>query len=341
MIICSRAPLRIGLAGGGSDLLPYRDRYGGLVINATINKFVHAKIETSIDKEIKLKADDLEITRVLKIGDNFELNGILDLHVASYNYFKEKFNDGKDMFINLSTSSDVPAGSGLGSSSTLVVAIVHAFSKFLDLSLSKDDIAYTSYIIERKICNISGGMQDQYAASYGGFNYIEFLTNDKTKVHPLSIDRGFMEELEMSILLYYTGRARKSSKIIEKQVNKIIDNIKSSVEATHLIKENAREMKNAILAKDLIKIADLMNCGWEYKLKSSNGISNKKIDTIYQSARDHGALSGKISGAGGGGYMLFLIDPLRKKEILKTLQSFSGTVLDCSFTNYGSEAWEK
>ena len=242
--------------------------------------------------------------------------------------------------MDLITFCDAPPGSGLGSSSTLVVAIIHAFSELLNLALDDYKIAKLAYQIERVDCGLQGGRQDQFSASFGGFNFMEFYESNRTVVNPLRIKNWILCELEASLVLYYTGVSRDSSKIIKEQSNNMKLGDSSSLQAMNEIKNEAVIMKDALLKGDFSTIVQSMQLGWKNKKKSAKTVSNAKIDEIYDAAIDSGALAGKISGAGGGGFMLFFVPAEHRMDVIRTLNNYDGETSNCHFTKKGSEAWK-
>jgi len=304
MIIRSKAPLRLGLAGGGTDVSPYSDIYSGAILNATINMYAYASIIPRSDNKIIITAADRNEQAEYPSKSLLPVNGTLDLAKAIYNRLVKTFNLDKLAF-ELITYVDAPPGSGLGSSSTLVTAITGAFVEWLNLPMGEYDIANLAYITERLDLNYAGGKQDQYAATFGGFNFMEFFKNDKVIVNPLRIRSNILNELAFNIVLYYTGTSRLSSKIIKRQQDSILNKKRTSIEAMHQTKKMAILMKEAILKGNLDEIGPIMMQAWDSKKKMASGISNKQIDNIFDSVVKAGATGGKISGAGGGGFMFF------------------------------------
>ena len=338
MIIRSKAPLRLGLAGGGTDVSPYSDMYGGAILNATINLFAYASIVPRQDGKIILHAVDKGETLELKSENSLPLNGKLDLLKGIYNRIVRDFTN-KPLSFELTTIVDAPPGSGLGSSSTLVTAVVGAFTEWLKIPLGEYDIAQLAYQIERIDLGYAGGKQDQYAATFGGVNFMEFFDNGKVIVNPLRIRSDILSELTYNMVLYYTGTSRLSSNIIEKQQQSIRRNHTASVNAMHKTKEIAIRIKEAILKGDLDRIGEIMHEGWQYKKQLAKGISNENIDTIYNAVRKAGALGGKISGAGGGGYMFFYCPGNTRFAVIDTLKQFDGEVTPFQFTKNGLSSW--
>ncbi|GAC1608735.1 MAG: hypothetical protein NVS3B3_13880 [Aquirhabdus sp.] len=243
----ARAPLRLGLAGGGTDVAPYSDLYGGLVLNATISLFTHCHIERSAEQELTFCAADFNETIVLALSPAVSLDGSLMLHRAVYNRIVKQFRNGEPLALRVTTYSDAPPGSGVGSSSALVVAMVQAYTELLQLPLGEYDVAHLAYEIERVDCAMAGGKQDQYAAAFGGFNFMEFGANDRVVVNPLRLRRELANELESRLLLFYTGRSRESARIIESQIAATQIAVSPAMDAMHLIRQAATDMKEALL----------------------------------------------------------------------------------------------
>jgi D-glycero-alpha-D-manno-heptose-7-phosphate kinase len=330
--------LRIGLAGGGTDVSPYSDIYGGAILNATINLFAYASIVPRNDGKIIIHAVDNNKRLEFESTETLPLNGELDLLKGIYNRIVKDFS-GHKLSFELTTIVDAPPGSGLGSSSTLVTAVVGAFTEWLKIPLGEYDIAQLAYDIERIDLGYAGGKQDQYAATFGGFNFMEFFGNGKVIVNPLRIRTEILNELAYNLVLYYTGTSRTSSDIIEKQQNSIRQNNEANINAMHKTKEIAVRIKEAILKADLDRIGEIMHEGWQYKKQLAEGITNKTIDTIYEAARKAGAIGGKISGAGGGGFMFFYCPGNTRFEVIKTLKTFGGKVTPFQFTKNGLNSW--
>ncbi len=338
MIIRAKAPLRIGLAGGGTDVSPYSDLYGGAILNATVSYYASATIEPRTDGKIVLIARDLGKTLSLDSQKELLINGELDLMKGVYNSIIKKFTN-KALSFTLTTYSDVPKGSGMGGSSTITVAILGAFVEWLNLPLGEYDIAQLAYEIERIDLKMAGGKQDQYAATFGGFNFMEFYA-DKVIVNPLRIRQEYLNELEFNMILYYTGTSRLSAKIIEKQSSEFKKKKNKSVEAAHKLKEQAIKMKEAILTGQFNNIGEILDFGWHYKKQMAPGISNEIIDSIYDAAKKAGATGGKISGAGGGGFMIFYCPNNTRYEVIESLHQFGGEVRNFNFTHQGMTSWK-
>lgn len=339
MIIRTKAPLRLGLGGGGTDVEPYCSLYGGYVLNATIDLYAYCTVTEITDKQVIFVAADRGEQQIETLQFPLPYNGVLDLHKAVYNRLIKDFNQGQPLPLQITTFSDAPAGSGLGSSSTLAVAMVKAFVELLKLPLGEYDIAHLAYEIERIDLGWLGGKQDQYAATFGGFNFMEFYEQDRVIVNPLRIKNWVINELEVSLILYYTGISRYSSQVIEDQIQNVQEKNEQAIAATHQLKKEAILFKEALLKSDFMGIAEILRTSWEAKKKLSKLISNPQIDHIYRVARETGAYSGKISGAGGGGFIIFMVDPTKKIEVIKALKAEGGQVINFHFTKYGTQAW--
>ncbi|PCJ64302.1 MAG: dehydrogenase [Bacteroidetes bacterium] len=334
MIIRSKAPLRLGLAGGGTDVSPYADLHGGSILNATINMYAHTTIIPTTDGKIRLEAQDMEVVETLDSALFLEPTGKLALLKGVYNriikdYVKEPLS------FQIYTRVDAPPGSGLGSSSTLVVSILGAFAEWCNIPLGEYDLAHLAYEIERIDLGLAGGRQDQYAATFGGFNFMEFYKDDKVIVNPLRIKQRYAAELEHNLVLFYMGTSRESAKIIEKQTQNISNSNEAAIEATHRLKVQSVRMKESILMGKIDEIGEVMHIGWESKKQMATGISNPEIDKIYDTALQNGATGGKISGAGGGGYFFFYCPRVSRTKLIKSLEPFGVEAQQYHFTREG------
>lgn len=339
MIYRSKAPLRIGLAGGGTDVSPYCDQYGGAILNATISLYAYASIEPQNNNEITLEAADRNEKATYTLTPSLVVDGYLDLAKGVYNHIVKNFCTIKQGF-KLTTYVDAPAGSGLGSSSTIVVAILGAFVEWLKLPLGEYDIAHRAYVIEREELKMAGGKQDQYAATFGGINFMEFYADNKVIVNPLSIKSQYIHEIENNLLLYFTDTSRLSSSIIENQKQNVKQGNTQSIEAMHQLKAQAQMMKETLLKGDIHKIGQILDFGFRYKKQMAQGISNAKMDELYEKALNAGATGGKITGAGGGGFMMFYCPNNTKYQVQKALVAQCGNFKEYKFVEKGLESWQ-
>jgi len=338
-IIRSKAPFRLGLAGGGTDVSPYSDLYGGCILNATISLYAYANIEPRDDNKIVFRIPQtneeycFDSTLELPI-----LNDKADLMKGIYNRVVKDFV-GKPLSFTLTCALEVPFGSGLGTSSTLAVAVLGAYTEWLSLPLGEYDLAYLAYLIERADLRQAGGKQDQYSAAFGGFNFMEFYADDKVIVNPLRVRNETINELSNNLLLYYTNSSRNSGIIIEKQQENVKRQKSTSIEAMHQIKQQAYEIKEAVLKNNLDEIGHILNRGWSYKREMAEGITTPFFEELYETAIKAGSIGGKISGAGGGGYVFFYCPGNTRFAVAKALEILGGRVQPYSFTKKGLETW--
>ena len=339
MIIRSRAPLRLGIAGGGTDVSPFCDEYGGAVLNATINMYSYCTIIETNDNKIEIHSDDQNQHFTGDSASELTLeDGQLLLFKGVYNHIVKNYLDGKALSFKAYTYSDAPAGSGLGTSSTMVVAILKAFTEWLKLPFGEYDIAQLAFKIEREELGFKGGKQDQYAATFGGFNYMEFY-KDRTIVNPLRIKKWILDELESSLVLYFTGVSRDSGKIISEQIKNTQQNNEDVIKSTLKLKDSARKMKEAVLIGDMVSFANELKESWEAKKRTSSIISYPKIEEDYKFIMENGGIAAKVSGAGGGGFMMIICDPIKKYALQSKLKERGGKVFSAKFTKEGTEGW--
>lgn len=337
MIIRSKAPLRLGLAGGGTDVSPYSDIYGGAILNATVDMFAYTTIEPTDDGKVVFLAPDKHLREEYYDAMEVDTDGYFVLHKGVYNRIVRQFTH-KPLSLKIASFVDVPAGSGMGTSSTLVVSILGAYVEWLKLPLGEYDIARLAYEIERVDLGLAGGKQDQYAATFGGFNFMEFV-GDNVIVNPLRIRQRYQDELCHNLLLYYTDTSHVSADIIKEQQQNVKAKKTNSIESMHKLKEQAVQMKEVLLKGDIDRIGEILDFGWQYKKQMAKSISNPRIDSIYEAARQGGASGGKISGAGGGGFMFFYCPGLTRHSVADALMQFGGVVHRYEFTTEGLKTW--
>ena len=337
--IRSRAPLRLGLAGGGSDVSPYSEEYGGAVLNATIDRYAFAFIEDSEDDRVHFHALDLDQHDHLPV----ELEGMgaahLKLHAAVHRRMIGEFGGGIPLALTVRTSVDAPPGSGLGSSSALVVAMVEAYRANLDLPLGPYEIARLAYEVERVDLGLAGGKQDQYAAAFGGINYIEFMANDRVIVNPLRVNRFAMNELEASLVTCFSGISRRSHEIITQQRMGMTDKAEKTLEGLHQLKVDAMGMKSALLHGDISQMATILERSWLAKKDTAIGVSSSTIDNLLSRALQAGALAGKVSGAGGGGFIMLLVPAEHRIHVINELCAMGAQAEGVHLTHCGAESW--
>jgi D-glycero-alpha-D-manno-heptose-7-phosphate kinase len=339
MIVRSRAPLRLGLAGGGTDVAPYCDIYGGHVMNATIDRYAYATLCPLNDKNCRFTALDGGAHEEWQCNQVVPVDGPLKLLKGVYLRVAREYLQGEAVPLHVKTFSDAPPGSGLGSSSTMVVALLQAFVEYFNLPLGEYEVARLAYEIERKDLGLAGGKQDQYAATFGGFNFMEFYANERVVVNPLRIKDWVWAELEASLVLYFTGVSRASADIIDQQSRNVGQSNQSSIDAMHSLKREAVQMKECVLRGDLRGLETTLQAGWEAKKKTATSISNPLIERVEAVAFANGARAAKVSGAGGGGFMMFLCDPEDRLRLSRALLQEGGSIMDFHFTSQGASAW--
>ncbi len=330
----AKAPLRLSFAGGGTDVPPFPATHGGAVLNATINRYAYATLRPRNDDEIELESLDFGMAVRCRAGDQLIFDGQLDLLKAAIRKLWDSTAGGFDLLVH----SSAPPGSGLGLSSTVMVAMIGLLMEFQRIPLTDYEIAEYAYTLEREDLGLSGGLQDQYAATFGGFNFIEFF-GDHVVVTPLRIKSEIINELEHNLLLCYTGSTHISDGIIADQTTRLVAGETETVEGLKLQKELAAEMKKALLQGRLLGFAELLGEAWRQKKRLSPRIATSFIDEAYETALKHGAISGKVTGAGGGGYMLFYCDYRHKHRVAEELTKMGASVTDFAFDMTGLTTW--
>lgn len=339
MAIISKAPLRISFAGGGTDLEPFCSTHGGCVLSATINQYAYVKIEPNpslTEDTWEFCSPDLNETQIVTGNiDNWD-TARSTLLINAYKYLYQTY-----LFellpVKITGYCEAPPGSGLGSSSAYTVATVSAINRYYSLGLSKYDIAKVSHHIERIVCGMPGGKQDQYASTFGGINFIEF--KDQTLVNPIELPESVSEQIQMSTMLYYVGQPRNTV-VIEDNIKNLVEN-KDTVNKTFELKENCNKFFKAITTGNHNMISSLMNENHQIKKQLSSKIIEPYIEEIYQVAISNGASAGKICGAGGGGHMIFFTDFLNRHKLVNALNQKSGHIVPFVFTNKGVQTWSQ
>lgn len=334
MVIRGRAPLRISFGGGGTDVEPFCIDKGGAIIGSTINKYAYCSIIPKDTNDIVVNSLDFDITVKYNTKENFVYDGKLDLVKAALKSMNIK--QGCEVYLQC----DAPPGSGLGTSSTVMVALLSAMAKWKGIEMDMYELADLAYEVERQELGISGGYQDQYASAFGGFNFIEFHGKNNVVVNPLKIKRSIINELQYNLLLCYTGNIHVSANIIKDQVENYTNNNKSAIEAMSEVKALAYAMKDELLKGNLHSFGKLLDYGWKSKKKMSNKITNAKIDELYDEAIKAGALGGKLLGAGGGGFLLIYCPYNVKHKVAKRMVEVGGQLTDWNFELKGTQSWK-
>jgi D-glycero-alpha-D-manno-heptose-7-phosphate kinase len=333
-VIRAKAPLRISFAGGGTDVPPFPEREGGLVLNATINRYAYGTLRPRDDDAIQIESHDFGMSAVFDVHEPLVFDGKLDLAKAAIRRFAGRDTRG----FALQLHSNAPPGSGLGSSSTMMVALIGLLKEHRNLPLTDYEVAELAYSLERRDLKIMGGLQDQYAATFGGFNFIE-LSGERVVVNPLRISRDVILELEYNLLLCYSGTTRDGGRVIEDQTQRLERGNEDTVAALRAQKELAVEMKNALLQGKLADFGALLDSAWQAKRRMSDRISTPRIEELYEEARKAGALGAKVTGAGGGGYLLVYCGTSSKHKVAARMLDLGADVAEIAFEPHGLRTW--
>jgi D-glycero-alpha-D-manno-heptose-7-phosphate kinase len=330
-LVRSKAPLRISFCGGGTDVMPYPERFGGCVLSCTIDKYAYVTLRAREDSQIAIRSLDygIEVTYdPSALGSQSGQLRLVDAIVRRFNA------SGLDIFMHC----DAPPGSGLGSSSAMIVALCAALARFGGHELSTYELAELAYDIERVDLAITGGMQDQYAAAFGGFNFIEFAA-DGVVVNPLRLSDETQNELHYHLMLCYTGGTRSSSNIVAEQTQRVEASNEEALGALHRMKELTVHLKRLLLRNELPQLGATLHDAWLCKRNLAASITNSQIDAMYEAAREAGAWGGKILGAGGGGYLLAAVPFRRRSDVAHALESLGGKMTEFQFDGGGVRTW--
>lgn len=331
MVIRGRAPLRVSFGGGGTDVEPFCVEQGGAIIGSTINKYAYCSIVPREDDQIIVNSLDFDMTVKYNTKENYVYDGKLDLVKASLKAME--IRQGCEVYLQC----DAPPGSGLGTSSTVMVALLIAMARWKGVLLDGYQLADLAYQVEREDLGINGGYQDQYAATFGGFNFIEFHGRNNVVVNPLRIKKDIIHELQYNLLLCYTGNIHVSANIIKDQVQNYEK--KDAFDAMCEVKALAHAMKDELLKGNLYSFGKLLDYSWQSKKRMSSKITNPQIDTLYDEAKRAGALGGKLLGAGGGGYLLMFCPYNVRHTVAARMEAAGGQLTDWNFELRGAQSW--
>ena len=327
-MIITRTPVRISFGGGGTDIPGFYEEHGGAVVSITINKYFYSFYNPRDDEKIQMISSDFQsLLSVddfysLKFGEGFDIPSAVIKHFRLYHGF--------DLF----TASEIPPGSGLGSSGAVTVNMVRLCSKLKNETMTQRQIAEDAFFIQRQILNLPIGKQDEYAAAYGGLNFLEF-SEKEVSVNPIQIDPDTKKSLEKNLLLFFTKKTRQASTILQRQEDSIKGKDTSIIEAMIEVKKNAYHINEALEVGDLKRFGSLLDQAWNSKKKMSPEISNDYLDRIYEIARQNGALGGKIAGAGGGGYFMFYCEEEKQDDLRNAMEAEKLGFLDFNFSEKG------
>jgi D-glycero-alpha-D-manno-heptose-7-phosphate kinase len=330
-VLIVRSPVRISFGGGGTDLATYYTRFGGMVVSASINKYIYGIVSKNFDTTFQVISADYRTILSVPIDGLPYANGSLELRLCQVLY--EHFN--VHMPINVFIASEVPPGTGLGSSSTLSVTLCNIFSTITGATMSKAQLAETAYEIETQRMDAPIGKQDQYAAAFGGLNCFEF-TADGVRATPLKMNTTTIRGLERRLMLFYTGATRQAREILHEQRAGSDQRSGRTVEALHHIKALGWQIKDALEAGRLDDFGALLDESWQHKKQLASGISNSFIDEAYAAARRAGATGGKITGAGGGGFLMLCCPEDRQTDVRGALERLGLQQMRCAFEFEGT-----
>jgi D-glycero-alpha-D-manno-heptose-7-phosphate kinase len=330
MTLISRSPVRISFGGGGTDLASYYEKYGGVVVSASINKYIYTILEMRLDDRIQIISSDLQLNQTVSDAYHLKYGEGLDIPVAVLKHFNVQRG------LNIFMASEIPPGTGLGSSGAVTVNMINTINQLERLKLDKKEMAELAYKIEFHDLGMPIGKQDEYASAFGGINFIKFNKDGTTKVEPLKIPREVRLRLETDVMLFFTGRTRESSKILKSQDRSTKDQSGTVIDSLHAIKQVAFDVKKAIESGDLVEFGRLLDHSWQTKKNLALGITNPRIDKLMDIAKKNGALGGKLTGAGGGGYMMLFCEKANQKPLTKALVAEGLSPLDFHFDKKGA-----
>jgi len=321
-------PVRISFSGGGTDMPEYYNEFGGNVVTSTINHFTYVILNLRNDDLIQAFSSDFQIHNTSAILENLELKPGTEIPIAVLKHLN--FKTGATVMV----CSDVPPSSGLGGSSSLTVDFVKTLSTLQKLKWNSEKIAETSFHIERNVLQHPIGKQDDYIASFGGFNFIRF-TNEQVYVEPIKINKSTFDELQENLLLFFIGDTRKNADILSNQLDNIKQRRTETIESLNYVKGLAEEMNSSLKQSDITLFGELLHKGWLAKKKFTKGVSNENVNKIYDIALENGALGGKLTGAGGGGHMLFYCEKSKHDRFIQKMEDIGLKHIRFKFNNDG------
>lgn len=309
-MLIGRSPVRISFAGGGTDLPAYYEQFGGAVLSAAINKYFYTILGKRDDNRIQIISSDLRVFETWDGMAALKIEGSgLEIPVAVLTDL------GHDISIDLFLASEIPPGTGLGSSASVCVNLIKTLTTYLHQPLSKQELAERAFRVARHVLHRHVGKQDEYAAAFGGLNFITFHRDGTTQVEAIEVSPEILQELQQNLMLFFTGSAHHSWTILEEQENSTRSHRGAALTALHAMREQCEQMRKLIQTGDLRSVGMLLDEAWQAKKKVSERISNSRIDQLYALARESGALGGKITGAGGGGFLMLYCEPAHQDEV--------------------------
>jgi D-glycero-alpha-D-manno-heptose-7-phosphate kinase len=331
-VLIVRSPVRISFGGGGTDLPAYYEQYGGAVLSAAINKYFYTILGKRADGRIQVISSDLRICETWKdIATKDPQGSALEIPLA---VLKEL---NCDVAVDLFLASEIPPGTGLGSSASVCVNILKTLTTYLQRAISKYQLAERAFFIARNVLGKQVGKQDEYAAAFGGLNYITFEQGGNVQVDPIEQEPAILRELESNLMLFFTGAAHNSWAILKEQETSTRRHAGPAVEALHEIKALGMLMRTALEQGELHRFGELLNEGWQAKRRVSSKISTSRIDELYAMATRQGALGGKITGAGGGGFLLFYCEPEHQLAVREVMHRAGVREMAFGFDSQGAQ----
>jgi D-glycero-alpha-D-manno-heptose-7-phosphate kinase len=326
-----RSPVRISFGGGGTDLPAYYQQYGGAVLSVSINKYFYTIVGRRFDQCVQIISSDLRVCEGWRDFRSLNIQGTsLEIPVAVLKDFD------REVYADLFLASEIPPGTGLGSSASVCVNVLKTLTTYLQRPISKLDLAERAFYIARHVLGRHVGKQDEYASAFGGLNFIEFLPDGTSRVEPLNLSPATVSDFQNSLLLFFTGAAHHSWGILEEQERSTAECVRRPLEALHEIKRLAYQMRDALTSGDLRCFASLLHESWSAKKRISSNISNSHIDAAYEAALSSGALGGKITGAGGGGFLLLYCEPQNHDRVREALYDHGLKEMSFSFDFQGA-----
>lgn len=327
-----RSPVRISFGGGGTDLPAYYEKFGGCVLSTSINKYFYTVLQKRTDGKIQVISSDLRVVETWRDISKMDVKcSALEIPLAVIKELRRKLS------VDLFLASEIVAGTGLGSSASVCVGVLRALTAYLELSVSKYELAEQSFRIARDVLRKPVGKQDEYAAAFGGLNFIRFHEDGTASVEPVPLRSDSIRELESSLMLFFTGVAHNSWKLLEEQEASTKQHTGTTVESLHEIRELSEHMRRALIKGDIWTFGDLLNESWEAKKRISVNITNSLIDEAYALARENGALGGKIAGAGGGGFLLLLCEESNQEKVRDALAKLQLKEMAFAFDSQGAK----
>jgi D-glycero-alpha-D-manno-heptose-7-phosphate kinase len=327
-----RSPVRISFAGGGTDLPAYFEKFDGAVLSTTINKYFYTVLQPRRDGKIQIISSDLRVVETWPDISEMTMSGTdLEIPLAVLKYLRTNVS------VNLFLASEIPPGTGLGSSASVCVNVLKMMTTYLQLPMSKHELAARAYHIAHNVLGKSVGKQDEYASAFGGLNLITFRSNGSVQVDPINVDPGVLRELENNLMLFFTGTAHHSWTILQEQEKSTRNEKGVAIDSLHAIRAMTERMRRVIISGDLDDFGTLLHEGWEFKKKVASGISNARIDEVYHLARQNGAIGGKITGAGGGGFLLLYCPQTHQAKVRHALTNWGAREMEFSFDLNGAQ----